>query len=311
MVRAINASLLMGLWDWGRYAYFPEWAPVAIDLSDFGQRDRLKAEFEDGVVRWQLSETQKGSIAREFASKLRVLAWNGNIPAEYVPVLSRLHDYRNEMYHREESRPNALRILAHLYAWLVADLLDRLPPPLFGISSADPDDLVERTYARMGLAAPTGPGGILGLGSEIQKHMAAALREGLDLATAPELLSDYAAERVQAVHEDISFAGDFIGDIQRIENVTEMDIVRLIYNTGDPRRSVTEMRNDRAPVTRAKIRRWDEWPVQIRAIKDPVAAFRSLADFENEFEEFESRVHQLASDVDGTIQAEVDRIRGK
>lgn len=34
-----------------------------------------------------------------------------------------LYDDRNERYHREESRPAALRTMVHLYAWLVADLL--------------------------------------------------------------------------------------------------------------------------------------------------------------------------------------------
>lgn len=257
---------------------------------------------------WQLSDTQKRSIAREFATKLRVLAWNGDIPAEYVPVISRLHDYRNEMYHREEARPNALRILAHLYAWLTADLLERLRPGMFSRSSSDPDDLVERTYERMGVAAPDGRhfDGFL-----IQKQMAAALRDGLDLATAPQLLADYAAERMEAVHDAIEFAGEYIGDVQRVSNVTEMDIVRLIYHRGDPRLSLIDMRNAKAPVTRAMIARWDKWHEEIRAISGAVEAFRSLAELEAEFEDFETRVHEVAREVDHAIQSAIDWARGK
>jgi hypothetical protein len=233
-----------------------------MDLNDLGQKERLTSESKDGHVPWQLSDTQKRSIAREFATKLRVLAWNGDIPAECVPVISRLHDYRNEMYHREEARPNALRILAHLYAWLTADLLERLRPGIFGRLSSDPDDLVARTYKRMGVAVPDGRhfDGFL-----IQKQIAAALRDGLDLATAPELLADYAAERMEAIHEAIEFAGEYIGEVQRVGNVTEMDIARLIYHTGDPRLSLIDMRHAKAPVTRAMIARWDKWPALIRA----------------------------------------------
>jgi hypothetical protein len=47
MVRAINGRLGMGLWDWGPYAYLPKWLPIAIDLNDLGQRERLTAESKD------------------------------------------------------------------------------------------------------------------------------------------------------------------------------------------------------------------------------------------------------------------------
>lgn len=310
MVRRINGSLIMGMWDWGRNAWRPEWAPTAIDLNDMDQRERLRDASKNGYVSWQLSKTQKGDIARDFDSKLRVLAWNGDIPREYVSVIGRMHEYRNEMYHREESRPTALRILSHLYAWLVADLLERLGPPIFGIYSGDPDDIVEHTYGRMGLRAP-GPRDLLEDGFRIQNHMAAALREGLDLASAPELLADYAAERMESAHEAIKFSGDYIGSLQRLDKVSEMDVIRLIYNTGDPGRSMAQMRNDRAPVTRAMIERWDEWPEKIRAMQQPLEAFRSLAELEAEFESFEKKVLNLASDVDGAIQFASDLARGK
>lgn len=306
MVRATKTSLAMGVWDGSRYGYWPGREPVPIILDDFDQRERVKTEAKDGYVQWQLSATQKRSIAREFSSKIQILAWNGNIPAEYVPVLARLHDYRNEMYHREESRPNGLRVLAHLYAWLTADLLERLRPGIFGRWGGDPDDIVERTYQRMGIPVPSDMDGFT-----IQNDMAAALRNGLDLATAPQLLSDYAAERIESTHDAIRFSGDYIGQVQQISDVSEMDIVRLIYHTGDPRLSLTEMRKGTAPVTRAMLDRWDRWPAMIREAPGAVEAFHSLAELEREFEGFETRVRELAEEVDGVIQDELDWIRGK
>jgi hypothetical protein len=128
--------------------------------------------------------------------------------------------------------------------------------------SSDPDGLVERTYQRIGVAAPDTHSfdGFL-----IQTQKAAALRDGLDRATAPQLLSDYAAERVEAIHDAIEFVGEYIGDVQRVGYVTEMDIVRLIYHTGDPGLSLVDMRKAKAPVTRAMIARWDRWPALMRA----------------------------------------------
>lgn len=67
-----------------------------------------------------------------------------------------------------------------LDAWLTAGLLERLRPGIFSSWGGDPDDIVERTYERMGRAVPVPMDGF-----RIQNDMATALREGLDLATAP------------------------------------------------------------------------------------------------------------------------------
>jgi hypothetical protein len=65
------------------------------------------------------------------------------------------------------------------------------------------------------------------------------------------------------------------------------------------------------PATRAMIRRWDEWPDATRANSNPIEAFRSLAGFEAEFEEFERRVQELASAIDGEINFRIDHAKGK
>lgn len=299
---------MIGMWGSRRRAYGSH--PVAIDLNDFEQKTRTEHSTSHAFLDWRLSDNQQSRIEREFDSKLRILAWEGRIPPEYVSVVGRLHEYRNEMYHREESRPNALRILVHLYAWLVADLLERLSPGLVGYSSADPEDLGQRTYARMGRTEVLDPLALFERGFNMQSQMAESLREGLDLASAADLLADYAAERIESLHEAIAFSGDYIGSIQGVDKVTEMDVVRLIYSV-DPMKRIEELRSAKAPVTRAMIRQWDEWPERVRAISEPVDAFRSLAEFEAEFEDFEAKVRELASDVDGEIQFQIDLARGK
>lgn len=47
------------------------------------------------------------------------------------------------------------------------------------------------------------------------------------------------------------------------------------------------------------IRRWDDRPNWIRIIDDPVEDFRSLAEFQAEFEAFEYKVTELAVPIDG------------
>lgn len=72
-----------------------------------------------------------------------------------------------------------------------------------------------------------------------------------------------------------------------------------------------DLRGSKAPVTLARIRRWDRWPSQILEIDDPVEVFRSLAEFEAEFEPFEHKVTELAVAIDGQIQHQIDVARGK
>lgn len=84
----------------------------------------------------------------------------------------------------------------------------------------------------------------------------------------------------------------------------------VLYST-DWRVTIPDLRGSKAPVTLAMIRRWDDWPRQIRVIDDPVEAFRSLADFEAEFEPFEHKVTEMAAAIDGEIQHQIDVARGK
>ena len=71
---------------------------VTPTLSDPDQRDREQAlRGPKDYIHWSFSRTQVAGIDRNFDDKLRFLAWNGDIPREYVLIVSRLHEYRNEM----------------------------------------------------------------------------------------------------------------------------------------------------------------------------------------------------------------------
>ena len=87
------------------------------------------------------------------------------------------------------------------------------------------------------------------------------------------------------MHDAIGFSAEYTGEVQRVGNVTEMDIVRLLYHEGDPRSGLMEIRHSKTPISRAMIARWDRWP--------------------------ETRVHDLARKVDGAIQFEFDSAHGK
>lgn len=310
MIRSLSSGIQMGMWDSERFWYSHLDEVVQIDLNDMSQRDRETARAERGYVKWQLSETQKRNIDRDFSAKVRFLAWQGHLPIEYMTLLGRLHEYRNEMYHRDETRPKALRIMVHLYAWLVADLLERLRSGWFMWSSSDPEDLLPRTYVRMGIAAPTRSDWSGDVGKAIHDDMARSLRQGLRLGTAPELLADYVQTRVERLHDQMTFCAGYIADMWDDPVFNEKHVVRLIY-APPLTRGRAALDKVRAPVTRRMIASWDAAGQQIRVLTDPLDALHALARFENEFEHFESKVEELASQIDGAIQEQIDWARGK
>lgn len=262
-------------------------------------------------MHWVFSKTQIGNIDRNFDHKLRFLAWNGDLPSHFVNVISRLHEYRNEMYHREESRPNALRIAVHLYSWIIAEMLERLGP---GITSYDSDahDYIRRTYERMGRPRPAlvDPLHFLSRGIDIQSDMAAALREALELDDVPELIADYMADRTRRTHGQLVFVAEFMAEEKKTA-FSAMDAVRMAYASWVDRNENGGPTRRQSLATRTMIQRWDEWPYVTRTSSNPIDAFRSLAEFEAKFENFERRVQELAYAVDGEINFRIDYAKGK
>ncbi len=283
---------------------------VKVDLFDFTQQEREKAARGEGHVHWMFSKTQIGSIDRNFDDKLRFLIWDGDLPSHFESVVSRLHEYRNEMYHREESRPNALRIVVHLYAWIIAEMLDRLRPGVTSYGS-DADDYIRRTYERMGTPTPALDDRLhfLSRGIDIQSDMAAALREALELDDVPELIADYMTDRTRRTHGRLAFVAEFMAEEKQTQ-FTEMGAVRMAYESWVDRNGNGVIQQSR-PATRAMIRKWDEWPDATRSSSNPIEAFHSLAEFEAEFEDFERRVQELAFAVDGEINFRIDYAKGK
>lgn len=293
---------------WQFASVTPIWIPpdrqVKADLRDTTQIQSEKARRGEGEnVHWLLSKSQIGKIEKDFSEKLRFLAWHGDIPPEYVRAISRLHEYRNEMYHREERRPEALRIVAHLYASITAEFLDLLKPRTH---SWGPDSSAtrDRIYERMEMEPPALADGSYDSGSELQAQMAATLRRDLLLEEMPLLIADYIASRVGRTHETLGYSRQFLAVLRRTD-FSEMDIIRMAYRS--PAGSGPQ---PRIP-TWAILKRWDEWAGATRRCPDALTAFQSLADFEAEFEDFERILSELAAELEAEVDLQIDEERGR
>lgn len=270
---------------------------VVVDLRDFDQRQREERIHDNGVVYWKFSKSQISGIDRNFDEKLRALAWHGDIPREYVSIVSRLHEYRNEMYHREESRPAALRIIVHLYAFLVAQFLELLSPTSFS-SNSQSNDISTRIYSRMGLPRPTGRGHFRGF--DLQKTMAEELRKGLDLADAAVLIADYIEDRLEDLRGQFALIGDVARSAFGGSDYSEIDVIRFIFQPPTPNPAGAKR------PTRADLARWRGWAATVRDLTDPLEAFRSLAAFESEYEPLERTVREVALQAELEVDRQID-----
>jgi hypothetical protein len=278
----------------------PEWLPsnwhqARAVLTDPTQIQSEKKKLGKGDhIDWVFSKTQIGKIEKDFSEKLRFLAWHGDIPPEYVKGVSRLHEYRNEMYHREVTRPDALRIVAHLYASITAEFLDLLKPDHIISYRPATDSTQARIYERMKMNLPAVAPHVSGGGFELQAIMAASLRRDLVLENVPLLIADYIENRVGNAHEMVEHVREFTASM-RSEKLSEMDTIRTAYATSEA-----------SQPTRAILKRWNDWADKTRDLPDALAAFHSLADFEAEFEAFERIFEELAFQVDEEVDRQID-----
>jgi hypothetical protein len=321
MVRALASDSSWRRFDRSRMTWATTETLRQIDLNDSDQQRRDDPDYDrsiesqdlswiTGALNWYLSPTQQRSVERNFDDKLRLLAWDQKIPRDFVAVTSRLHEYRNEMYHREEIRPNALKITAHLYALVVTQFLEFLPPQWISMGTST-EEFRSRVFSRLSIPAPTNDDlSWLEFGG-VQRLLAEDLRTSLEVTDARSIIGDYIRERVAEVHENMKFVGGYAHEFDRsVTVVTDLDVVRLIY-TSKFLSTFLERRGEKAPVTAAALARWDSWADEIPQGSAALAVFSSLAKFETEFEPFELKVREASSDVDSAIQSEIDRLRGK
>lgn len=286
----------------------PSWIPreqqVVADLSDFTQIQSEKARRAEGqYVHWSFSKGQITKIRRDFSEKLRFLAWRGDIPPAYVRAVSRLHEYRNEMYHREEVRPEALRIVTHLYALITAEFLDLLRPQSISWTS-DSEAIRMRIYDRMEEAPPPLPDGHYDSSSNLQTLMAETLRRDLQLEEASQLIAGYIANRVERMHKLVKLSRDCLTFLHRTD-ISDTETIRFAC-----RSSNGSSLQPKIP-SRADLNRWDSWAKEAQECSDALTAFQSLADFEADFEGFESAVRKFAAEVEEEAEMQNDLQRGR
>jgi len=119
---------------WG--TKYEEWLDRAEKALAHGIGDQKYVDELRGKV---FSKTQRNKIEREFNAKCDLLVRENIIDVAQARVLKKLHEYRNETYHRDELRPATLASVNRIYIYLVCMMMATMP--VHGMSLSSPSVL--------------------------------------------------------------------------------------------------------------------------------------------------------------------------
>ncbi|MER6160736.1 hypothetical protein ABT147_35265 [Streptomyces sp. NPDC001868] len=292
MHRQIQEALALEHWDFQRLENYRR------AEADGRGNDSIRAEIKD-LESQVTSNRRRGKIDRSFPDKIDFLVEKGSIPNEITPVLKRLHEYRNETYHRDHHRLEVIRPAVLIYFDTACGVLSTYSPG----SVADEDTGPELERFIKGFSGYDDP-------FDLPERAANKLREevGLDLEGVRDALTKYLLGRLDELEDNIRYVEGFFtdllpGDAIRIIQVAEGDI-EAIFNR-DVMRSRTYPHEESDLVT------WRERAAALSGITEKHALFTEFAAIEMSFEELEKQSIAAVEQIDDQIQMQLDAHRGK
>jgi len=249
--------------------------------------DQLSADIKrlEGAV---TSKNKRKRINHNFGDKIDFLVERAKLPGDLAPVLKKLHDYRNETYHRDQHRVEVIRPAVLIYFDAACTVLDHYEPGrLIDDGSLGP----ELARFQVGLPGDQDP-------FEVPHRAAKQLREevGLDLAAVRTALVDHLLGRLGdlesglAYIEENSADGAIPGDAIRIMQIEDGDIEAIFDNE--------VLRSRKYPLTMKDVKSWIERATGMEGVDDKHALFAEFAALEDAFEDLEEKVREAVWRID-------------
>ncbi|GAA4256422.1 hypothetical protein GCM10022255_069160 [Dactylosporangium darangshiense] len=250
-------------------------------------RDQIAAEirrFEPRVT----SKTRRRRIDRIFDDKIDFLVERQLLPIDVAPALKKLHDYRNETYHRDRHRVEVIRPAVLIYFDVACTVLDHYNPGSMIVGRSFGPELARFQDGSGGYDDPF----------ELPHRAARQLREevGLDLAAVRAALVAHLLERLDELESGLRYIEENSpnnprpGDAIRWMQIEDGDVEAIFDDAAFRRRDY--------PLTMADVTSWIERATAMEEMTDKHALFAELAALEDAFEELERRVSQAVWDID-------------
>lgn len=249
--------------------------------------DQLSSEIKK-LEAMVTSKRKRKKINDNFGDKIDFLVERTRLPGSIAPVLKKLHDYRNETYHRDQHRVEAIRPAVLIYFDAACTVLDLYEPGVLTGDGALGPELARFQDTRPGHHDPF----------EVSHRAAKQLREevGLDLAAVRTALVDHLLGRLDdlesglAYVEENSVNGAAPGDAIRIMQIEDGDIEAIFNNE--------VLRSRKYPLTMKDVKSWIERATAMEDMDDKHTLFAELAALEDEFEDLESKVREAVWRID-------------
>lgn len=260
-----------------------------------------------------LEENKKRKILKYFDEKITFLCDTcGLIPSPVRAVLSSLHSYRNETYHRDIIRNEILRPIAILYFELVCELVTYLKQSCISYSS---EDDWSQFFTKYGLGETQCKMRMLS-DEDIEAILNRFRTElSIDLHELRETLQEYVINRLGEILDRLNFISDALDSkplnttLKLIQFTQTKD--SLQFNNSNVLLQSKEFDNYTAPITEEVFSNWRAKAHHFVNIDEKLALFMAFKDVEDQFEPIEHKIYDLADKLDAAIQSAINIALGK
>jgi len=260
-----------------------------------------------------LEEKKKKNILRYFDEKLSYLSDTcGLIPISVGAVLSSLHWYRNETYHRDIIRNEILRPIAILYFELVCELVIQLQQN--HISHNSEDDW-SQFFTKFGLGEAQFKRGILS-DKDIEVLLNKFREElSINFYELSETLRKYVFIKLDETLDRLNFISDMLGNKSRNTTLKFIQFTKkneyLPFNNRDLILQSKAFNEYAAPITVEIFSNWKTKAQHFVNLDDKLALFIAFKDLEDKFRPIEHRIYDVKGELDEAISLAIDLARGK
>ena len=241
---------------------------------------------------------RRSRIENDFSAKVGFLVERSSLSPAEGAVLTKLHQYRNDTYHRGKLRPGSLQTCADLYFDIACDLLGRFTELMSQIIvKSEALDLFPKLSEQLkGLddkvwLTQTSFGQMLSRGDPSNHSIS-------------DSLADHLIERIDGLVEVATDQLEYFGSEWTAEDVFHG--VQLPHAQG-----IEGIRGEKVKYPFSRVKKWRARAERMRTVQERLEAFRSFANLEDEIEPMEDLLNDFAIEMDRVIQQKMDELRGK
>jgi hypothetical protein len=282
------------------------------EVPDEDRDEKYRATVKE-IRSHAISKTRRKKIEKEFDAKCDFLREKDLLAQPQVRVLKKLHDYRNETYHRDEVRSGTLASAAKIYMYLVCTMMRDIPEragqiiwPLHTTRDVTP---ILRKYIDTSEPGP--------LDRDLRAAIATQLMEASGIGEAQKVglaLAQHVQQRLDEIEQSAAWtvdwfkstAGDDTWDLE-----ASLRMAQASWGQMEAVDSAEDARTLEVLVGLKQIEEWRRTAERLKSETSDLHAFAAFADLEDAFEPFEKLVDHQMKVVDKIIQDEIDFIRGK